>query len=57
MSKRFYEMAKKNYPTLWNREMLDNFYALGRLTTEEYDDIVGVDEDESEEPEEEPEDE
>ena len=42
MSKVFYAMAKKNYPGLWNREMVDNLYSLGRLTEEEYADIVGV---------------
>jgi hypothetical protein len=41
MSKRFYDMAKKNYPALWNREMVDHFHEIGRLTDEEYIDIVG----------------
>ncbi len=41
MSKRFYEMAKKNYPELWSRAMIDNFHSIGRLTDEEYEDIIG----------------
>lgn len=49
MSKRFYDMAKKNYPHLWNRQMIDNLHNLGRLTDEEYEDIInGVDEGEDE---------
>lgn len=34
-------MAKKYYPNMWNREMVDNLYKLGRLTEEEYKDIIG----------------
>lgn len=41
MSKRFYDIAKKNYPELWNRAMIDNLYNLGRLTDEEYADVIG----------------
>lgn len=41
MSKVFYDMAKKNYPTLWNRDMIDNLHNKGRLTDEEYVDVVG----------------
>ncbi len=49
MSKKFYEMAKKNYPQLWNRQMIDNFHNLGRLTDEEYEDIInGADDGEGE---------
>lgn len=43
MSKVFYNMAKRNYPTLWNRDMVDNFHNIGRLTDDEYYDVVGVD--------------
>ena len=40
MSKVFYDLAKKNYPTFWNRAMIDNLYALGRLSEEEYREII-----------------
>jgi len=43
MSKIFYNMAKKNYPALWNREMVDHFHEIGRLTDEEYRDVIGDD--------------
>lgn len=36
-----YEMAKKYYPTKWNRAMVDRLFSTGKLTQEEYDDIVG----------------
>lgn len=36
-----YEMAKKYYPDKWNREMIDHLLEIGRLTQEEYDDIIG----------------
>ena len=43
MSSVFYEMAKKNYMKgLWNRAMIDHLLKIGRLTQEEHDDIVGV---------------
>lgn len=41
MSKKFYDMAKKNYPENWNLEMLKNFVRLGRITPEEYEEITG----------------
>ena len=44
MSKKIYDLAKKNYPTLWNKEMLDKLLELGRLTQEEYNDIFGENE-------------
>mgnify|MGYP002621982604 FL=1 len=44
MSKRIFDLAKKNYPTLWNKEMLDKLLELGRLTQEEYNDIIGENE-------------
>ncbi len=45
MSRRFFDIAKKNYPAKWNREMLDNLLELGRLTQEEYEAIInGVNE-------------
>lgn len=36
-----YEMAKKYYPDKWNRAMLEHLLELGRLTQEEFDEIVG----------------
>lgn len=45
MSKRYYEMAKKYYDEgMWNRAQIDRLYELGRLTEEEYLDIIGEDE-------------
>lgn len=41
MSKVFYEMAKKNYPTLWNLDMLRTFCRLGRITPAEFEEITG----------------
>ena len=43
MSKVFYNLAKKNYPQNWNREMVDNFHDIGRLTDEEYADVISED--------------
>lgn len=40
MSK-WYKMAKANYPERWNRAMIDHLLEIGRLTQEEYDDIIG----------------
>lgn len=48
MSKRYYDLAKKNYPTYWNRAMIDNLHDLGRLTDDEYEDIISSDENEQE---------
>ena len=42
--KKIYEMAKKYYPTQWNREMIDNLHDKGRLTDDEYRDIIGEEE-------------
>ena len=36
-----YEMAKKYYPRLWNKERIDALYNAGKLTEEEYRSIVG----------------
>ena len=35
-----YEMAKKYYPRLWDRERLEALLAAGRLSQEEYDRLV-----------------
>ena len=42
MSKAIHDMAKKYYEDgKWNRAQIDHLYELGRLTEEEYRDIVG----------------
>lgn len=46
MSKKIYEQAKKNYPEFWNREMIDHLHDRGRLTDEEYQDILSQDSEE-----------
>lgn len=38
-----YEMAKKYYPLLWNKKRLQMLVNAGRLTQEEYEEIVGED--------------
>lgn len=35
-----YELAKKYYPRLWDRERLEALLAAGRLSQEEYDSLV-----------------
>lgn len=47
MSKRFYEITKKNYPENWNIEMVKHLVELGRITITEYKDITGEDYEES----------
>ena len=37
----YYEMAKKNYPDPWNKNMIRRLVEKGRLTPEEYEDITG----------------
>lgn len=42
MSQQYYKIAKKNYDNgMWNLAMIQNLLRLGRITQEEYDDIVG----------------
>lgn len=41
MKSNYYEMAKKNYPDLWNKEMLRRLAQKGRITAEEYEEITG----------------
>ena len=36
-----YEMAKKYYPKLWSRERLQRLVQAGKLTEEQYREIVG----------------
>lgn len=35
-----YELAKKYYPTLWGLDRLDALRATGKLTEEEYTEII-----------------
>lgn len=40
-----YVMAKKYYNEgKWNRAQIDHLYEIGRLTQEEYEDIIGENE-------------
>lgn len=36
-----FEMAKKYYPLLWNEKRIEALYKAGKLTEEEYKEIVG----------------
>lgn len=35
-----FEMAKKYYPRLWDKERVDALYKVGKLTEEEYNSII-----------------
>lgn len=37
-----YNMAKKYYPDLWNFQRVELLYNNGKLTEEEYNDVIGV---------------
>lgn len=37
-----YELARKYYPRLWDRERLEALLAAGRLSKEEFDQLVGA---------------
>lgn len=37
-----YEMAKKYYPLLWDENRLQMLVDAGRLTQEQYNEIIGV---------------
>lgn len=37
-----YELARKYYPRLWDRERLEALLAAGRLSQEEFDRLVGT---------------
>lgn len=39
-----YKLAKAYYPDEWNKEMLQNLVKKGRITSEQYDEIVGKEE-------------
>lgn len=43
MSKQYADIAKKNYPELWNKAMLKNLVKKKRLTAAEYKEITGED--------------
>lgn len=43
MSKAIYDLAKKYYPDKWNRAMIEKLYNDGKLTEEEYREIIGED--------------
>lgn len=40
---KIYEMAKKNYPRLWNIDMLRTLVVKGRITPEQFKEITGED--------------
>ena len=40
-----FEMAKKYYPRLWNKKRIDALHDAGKLTDEEYADILGTEDD------------
>lgn len=39
-----YELARKYYPRLWDRERLEALLAAGRLSQEEFDKLVETEE-------------
>lgn len=40
-SSKIYEMAKKYYPTYWDKARIDALHDAGKLTDAEYNDIIG----------------
>ena len=38
-----FEMAKKYYPRLWNKNRIDALHDAGKLTDEEYTEILSAD--------------
>lgn len=40
---KIYLLAKKYYPVYWDRARIDALHDAGKLTDDEYYDIVGVD--------------
>ena len=38
-----FEMAKKYYPRLWSKNRIDALHDAGKLTDEEYDEILVAD--------------
>lgn len=41
MHSKIYKLAKKYYPNEWGKDRLMNLVFLGKLTEEEYEEIVG----------------
>ena len=39
-----YELARKSYPRLWDRERLEALLAAGRLSQEEFDQLTATEE-------------
>lgn len=37
-----FEMAKKYYPLLWNESRINALFKAGKLTEEEYNEIIGA---------------
>lgn len=44
MSASVFEMARQYYPRLWDKSRLEALVAAGRMTVEEYREIVGPEE-------------
>ena len=40
MTVKAFELAKKYFPHLWSRERIDALYKAGKLTEEEYKEII-----------------
>lgn len=40
MTVKVYEMAKKYYPRLWDIKRIEALYEAGKLTEEEYNEII-----------------
>ena len=40
MTKYAFELAKKYFPHLWDRKRIDALYKAGKLTEEEYKEII-----------------
>ena len=36
-----FEMAKKYYPRLWDKERIEALYKAGKLTEQEYAELIG----------------
>ena len=45
MDKTVFELAKKYYPHLWDEKRIDALYKAGKLTEEEYKQLVEVETD------------
>lgn len=36
-----FKMCKKYYPLLWDKKRIDTLYKIGKLTKEEYENVIG----------------